>query len=104
MAGVQVRLDWSGSSDVLADPVNAVLVQGIGNEVVLSFGHAVPPTKMAVMTEEEVVEHLKQNSVEVKRISRFTLPVDTAKILLKGLQNALAGNPPAVPVSEEGAS
>ena len=86
---VRVRLDWAGAREVSARPVNTVLVQGVGDELVLSFGHAPPPIAVATMTGEQTAEYLKDRDVEVQQIARFTLSVSTARVLMRGLQEML---------------
>lgn len=86
---VMARLDWSAARTVSTQPANMVLVQGVGEELILSFGHAVPPIALAGMTTEQMNEHLKDHPVAVQQISRFTLPIGTARTLLKGLREAV---------------
>ena len=97
---VSVSLDWSGASAVCAQPANAVLVHGIGEELVLSFGHAVPPIETATMTPEQMSEHLEANDVAVRQVVRFTLPLSTARTLLTGLTKALSDRAGAAETAE----
>ena len=86
---VTARLDWSDAHTLGARPVNTVLVQGVGEELILSFGHAIPPIGLASATNEQLVEYLKENPVPVHQIARFTLPIGTARTLMERLQEAL---------------
>lgn len=86
---VMVRLDWTGAREVPARPVNVVLVQGVGDELILSFGHAPPPIAVAPMTDDQQAEYLKKHAVEVQQIGRFTLPVNVARTLMRSLQELL---------------
>ncbi len=97
---VTARLDWSGADASPAQPVNSVLVQGVGEELILSFGHAAPPVAMATMTNEKVVDYLKENPVLVHHVARFTLPLGTARTLLEGLQKALGTHDAATKKSD----
>ena len=90
---VSIRLDWSGGHTASVQPVNVLHVQGLGEEVYLSFGHAPAPLALLGMNDEQMTEYLKAHMVPVQQISRFTLPIGTARALLKGLQDVL-GNVP----------
>ena len=71
---------------VPAQPANLVLMQGMGTEVILSFGHAPPPVAMATMEEDQQAEYLKGRHVKVQQIVRFTMPVHVARLLMNILQ------------------
>ena len=86
---VSIRLDWSEGHTASAQPVNVLLVQSLGEEVILSLGHAPPPLAVVGMNDKQVAEYLKGHGVAVQRISRFTLPIGTARTLLKGLQDVI---------------
>ena len=88
----QVTLDWSVGSDAPAQPVNVVLAQGLGEDVILTFGHAPPPIETASMTNEQTADFLKDHPVKVLQITRFTLPERVAKILMTIIQANLSGN------------
>ena len=85
MEDVTVRLDWSAADDVPVQPANLVIVQTVGTEIVLSFGHAPPPIAMG-MVNDQVAEYLKEHRVPVQQVARFTLPVPIATLLMKFLQ------------------
>ena len=86
---IMARMDWSGGRDAQAQPVNAVLVQRLGDEIVLSFGHAPPPIPTATLSGEELVKYFEANPVPVQQISRFTLPLKATRQLLKGMEQIL---------------
>ena len=87
-----MTLDWSVGSDAPAHPVNVVLAQGSGEEVILTFGHAPPPIETATMTNEQTADFLKDHPVKVLQITRLTLPERVAKLLMVILQANLSGN------------
>jgi hypothetical protein len=89
-----LRLNWSGGYTAPAEPVNVVHVQGMGGEVFMSFGHAPAPLAIVNMSDEQMAEYLDEHGVAVQQISRFTLSVDTARTLQKGLQEILDKAPP----------
>ena len=89
MDEVTIQLDWSDARNVVAQPANMVLVQGIRGECVLSFGHAPPPIAMAELDEAETMEFVKNNAIKVQQITRVTLPPHTAKVLVQNLGNLL---------------
>lgn len=66
------------------------MIQGMGEEVILSFGHAAPPIALAVMDNDQMEEYLKDHPVEVQQIARFALPVHVASTLMQNLQGTLA--------------
>ena len=101
---VRIRLDWSEASAVPARPVNALLVQGFGDELTLVLGHAPPPIATANMSVEETIQYLDEQSVAVQQVARFTLPVDTARTLARRLQEALQSYVPAGGEKTEAAS
>ena len=101
---VMIRLDWSAVHAVSAQPANVVLVQGVGEELILSFGHAAPPIALATMTGEQTTEYLKDHPVPVQQATRLTLPIGTARTLMKGLQEILkTPNAPTKPNTPAGA-
>ena len=89
-----LRLDWSGGYTALAEPVNVVHVQGMGREVFVSIGHAPVPLAIIDMSDDQIAEYIDEHGVAVQKISRFALSVDTARALLKGLQEMLDKAPP----------
>jgi hypothetical protein len=84
-----VNFDWSVARDVPAQPVNLALVQGLSEELVVTFGHAPPPIEAATMTGEQMTDHLREHPVVVQQITRLTLPLGVARSLAQGLQDAL---------------
>ena len=84
-----VSLDWTGARAVPAQPANVVLVQGVGDELILSFGHAPPPVAIATMNKKQMATYLKDHAIEVQQIARFTLPVIAASALMRGIQEIL---------------
>ena len=90
MDEVTVQLDWTDARDVVAQPANVVLVQGLRGEVVLSLGHAPPPIAMAALDEEGVREFVKNNPVKVQQIARITLPVHVAAGLAQTIADLLS--------------
>lgn len=90
---VMVQLDWHEAEAVPARPANVVLVQGFGTELFLTFGHAPPPAPTAFLNQEQLTEYLKNNPVVVRQISRLTLPIDAARTLMAGLEDALRNTP-----------
>ena len=89
MDEVTIQLDWSGARDVVAQPANMVLVQGLRGEFILSFGHAPPPIAMATLDEAETIEFVKNNAIKVQQITRVTLHPHIAKVLVQNLGNLL---------------
>ena len=87
------QLDWSGADDVSVQSANTVLVQGLGDELVFSFGYAAPPIALATMNDDQMQEHLKKHAVEVRQIVRLGLPARVAMTLLQNLQGTLAAQP-----------
>lgn len=88
----QVRLDWSAGSGAPVRPANVVLMQGSGEQVILTFGHAPPPIETATMTNEQTADFLKEHPIEVSQVVRVTLSESVAKILLATLQANLSEN------------
>ena len=86
MEDVTVQLDWSAADAVPVLPANLVLVQTVGAEVILSFGHAPPPIAMASIANEQLGEYLREHRVPVQHVARFTLPVPIATVLMKFLK------------------
>lgn len=82
-------LDWRDAPDVDVTPANVTVVLGLGDEVIIAFGHVVPPVVTVVMTPEQAQAHLDKNPVHVKRISRVALPVSAAKSLAVQLNKKL---------------
>ena len=87
--GVKIEFDWSGARDVPAQPVNVFLVQGLGDQLTISLGHAPPPAAAADLNVEGLIDFYKEHSVAVQQIGRFALPLDTARFLADRLQAAL---------------
>ena len=79
-----LTLNWEDSEPVT--PANVVLMQGVGDEVILSFGHATPPAVTAAMTEEEKITYFNDHTVKVAHINRVVVSVIVAKRLLELLQ------------------
>lgn len=90
MDGVIVQLDWTGAREVVAQPANVVLVQGLRDEIVVSFGHAPPPVAMATLDEKETVEFIRNNAIKVQQITRISLSLNAARVLMRGLGGVLA--------------
>ena len=86
MGDTTIQLDWSDADAVPAQAANLVMMQGMGTEVILSFGHAAPPIAMATMAEDQQGEYLKEHPVKVQQVARFTLPVHVARVLMNVLQ------------------
>lgn len=82
-----LSLDWTRGRDVVAVPANVVLVQRLRDEVVLSFGHALPPIEVAEMSGEEMSRYFETNKkVPVQRIVRLALTSDAAALLANNLR------------------
>ena len=92
---ITVRLDWSQGKDVHARPVNVVLVQGIGEEVVVSLGHAPPPVETASLNGDDLTKYFKKAPMSVQQIARFTLAAGMAGTLAKRLEEVLQNRPAA---------
>ena len=82
----RIELDWSDGDVVPAQPANLVQVQGLGTEVILSFGHVAPPIAMSTMEEDQRDEYLKGHRQKVQQIARFTLSEHVARLLMSILQ------------------
>lgn len=81
-----VTLEWSHANDTPVQAANVVLVQGVGEEVIFSFGHAPPPIETAGMDRDETISHLNDNPIKVVNITRLVVPVATAKVLMMTLK------------------
>ena len=84
MANLRAKLKW-GSAEPIR-PANVVLVQGIEDEVILSFGCVAPHVAMAVMSEQQAQEFTKEHSLDVEHATRFILPVRVATMLMENLK------------------
>ena len=91
---IMARLDWSEGRDVHAQPANVVLVQSLGEEIILSLGHAPPPIATATLSGDDLVKFFEETTVPVQGITRFTLPVSTSRVLAKGLEQVLKNRQP----------
>lgn len=92
-ATFDAKLDWSGFNAVPLQTANVVLAQGFGgfgdDQVLLSFGSAVPPIETARMNPDELVKHFSSNHLSVQPTARIALPVEVARRLMRGLQQNL---------------
>ena len=84
MANLKAKIKWGASEPIR--PANVVLVQGIEDEVILSFGCVAPHIAMAVMNEEQAEEFAKEHSLAVEHATRFILPARVATILMENLK------------------
>ena len=87
MANLKAKIKWGASEPIR--PANVVLVQGIEDEVILSFGCVAPHIAMAVMNEEQAEEFAKEHSLAIEHGTRFILPARVATILMKSLKENL---------------
>ena len=83
------RLDWVGADDVDVQPMNTVMVQGLGDELVLSFGYGAPPIAMATMDAAQMQEYLDEHGVKVRQIVRLSMPLSVAEALSQSIQGTL---------------
>ena len=87
------QLDWSAFNAIPLQTANVVLAQGFGgfgdDQVLLSFGSAVPPIETAGMDHDTVVEYFKSNRISVQPTARIALPVYVARKLMLVLQRNL---------------
>ena len=94
---VQIRLDWGDADKIPAQMANVVLIQGLGADLILTLGHALPTVSMATMSTEQLNEHLKRHPVPVQRTSRFVLPEHAARLLLSSLQGHIRTGEDSMP-------
>ena len=85
-------LDWSGADDVPVIPANTFLMQGVGDEVILLFGHAPPPVATAYMDEAAKTAYFSDgHRVRVTQIVRLSVTTDVAKSISKVFEMNVGG-------------
>lgn len=92
--GITLALDWGEARSTPIQPTNVVVVQRVGDEVFLSFGHVAPPIELVSLDDEQASEHVREHPVAVQHVTRRALPPDIAALLVERLQYALGLRPP----------
>jgi hypothetical protein len=86
MANLKAKIKWDPDSLDPIRPANVAFVQGIEDEVVLSFGCVAPHLAMVALNEEQVQEFTKEHSLDLEHATRFILPVRVARVLMEHLK------------------
>lgn len=93
---INLTLDWDGEKPD-TQTANAVQVQRFGENVVLSFGVALPPFALSGMSEEEITKYLEENDVPVRQVRRTVMPIPMAKEVVR----LILANLPAPTATDE---
>ena len=84
-----LRLDWSVGDETPVHPANLGLVQIVGPEVTLTFGHAVPTIPMAFLNRDQLAEYAREHAIPVRNPVRLVLPAHVAWQFSENLRQQL---------------
>ena len=88
--GITLALDWGEARRTPFQPTNLIVVQRVGDEVFLTFGHVAPPIEILSLEDEQASEYMREHPVAVQQVTRRALPPDIAALLVERLQQAVA--------------
>ena len=87
---IRFRIDWN-VGDVPVQPANLALVQIVGPEVTLTFGHSAPTIPMAFLNPGQLAKYAQENAVPVRNPVRLVLPAQVAWQFSQNLRQQLIG-------------
>ena len=88
-SGDRLRVDWNVGDEVPVHPANLGLVQIVGPEVTLTFGHAVPTIPMAFLNQDQLADYARENAIPVRNPVRLVLPAHVAWQFSENLRHQL---------------
>jgi hypothetical protein len=85
--GLTLKVDWTAADDLPVMASNVFLIQQTGQEFLLTFGSAVPPTFEAPPTPEQLAN---LRTIKARPIVRMALTPGRIVELLQNLQQQIA--------------
>lgn len=92
---ITMSLDWGEARKTPVQPTNAVVVQRVGDELFVTFGHITPPIEIISMPDDQVSDYVEEHPVVVQQVTRRALAPDIAQLLMLRLQEALGAQAPS---------
>lgn len=83
---VELKGLWEDDPELPVEPINAFVVQGFDNDLILSVGFVSPPLSHAPLSLEQVKERLSQRPEKIRHVRRFLIRKDLARDLGRQIQ------------------